>query len=189
MSELPNPHHLVMGTLKDFLSGREIPDTHDERYRQKIARLLVSGKGFDKKDIKAGIDLEVAVKGKKGRLKVDFLVHDGGHAIMLVKYGPGSLVTRRLSTLALSRVVLPYQIPVVVVTNGEDAEIISGDTGKVTAEGLENIPGLEMILRMRPLFSFKPIKPVIFEQASGIVLACEIDGACPCDSDVCILPE
>lgn len=189
MEKQPNPHHLVMGTMTDFLTGAQIPDTHDERYRQKIARLLLLDKGFEKKNIEAGRDLEIVVKGRKARMKVDFLIHLRDHAVMVIKYAPGSLVTRRLSTLALSRVIRPYQIPLVVVTNGEDAEILAGETGKVSAHGLGGIPDVHMILHDYPSFLFKPVDPVIFEQASGIIFACEIDGACPCDSDVCILNE
>ena len=187
MTTPANPHHLVLGELEDFLSGRILPDTHDERYRQKIAQILVLEKGFDKKDIEAGIDLEITAGTRKARLKVDFLVHHKGRSVMLVKYAPGSMVTRRLSTLALSRVIRPYQIPFVVITNGEDAEIMDGDSGNVTATGLDHLPDLEAVRRSIISFSFDPVGQVIFDQASRIVFAFEIDGACPCDSDVCIL--
>ncbi len=187
MTAEKNPHHLVLGELEDFLSGRVIPDTHDERYRQKIARILVLEKGFDKKNIEARIGLEISAGGRKAGLKVDFLVHHEDRSVMLVKYAPGSLVTRRLSTLALSRVIRPYQIPFAVTTNGEDAEILAGDSGKVTATGLDHLPDLEAVKKAMISFSFNPVGPVIFDQASRIAFACEIDGACPCDSDVCIL--
>ena len=39
-------HHIVYGTLQDFLTGEELPDTDDERYRQQLARFLVKEKGF-----------------------------------------------------------------------------------------------------------------------------------------------
>jgi hypothetical protein len=47
-----NDHHLILGQLVDFITGRIIADTHDERYRQKIARLLVETKGYRKADIR-----------------------------------------------------------------------------------------------------------------------------------------
>ena len=187
MTPSANPHHLVLGELEDFLSGRIVTDTHDERYRQKIARILVMEKGFDKKNIEAGINLEITAGTRKARMKVDFLVHHEGRSVMLVKYAPGSLVTRRLSTLALSRVIRPYQIPFAVITNGEDADIMAGDSGKVTATGLDHLPDLEAVRRAVISFSFDPVGPVIFDQASRIAFAFEIDGSCPCDTDVCIL--
>ena len=42
-------HHLILGELVDFISGKIIKDTHDERYRQKLAHLLVNRKGYLKK--------------------------------------------------------------------------------------------------------------------------------------------
>jgi hypothetical protein len=83
--------------------------------------------------------------------------------------------------------VTPYQIPVVVITNGEDAEIIDGGTGKLVSTGLENLPDKEKITKDMGSWSFPLIQKKVFDQASRIAFACEIDGACPCDSDVCIL--
>ena len=186
MNEL-NPHHLILGKIKDFLTGNELIDTHDERYRQKLARILVLEKHFDRKDIHTRTEMAIKAGSKKARIKVDFLLQYCERTVILIRYAPGSLVTRRLSTLALSRIARPYQIPIAVITNGEDAEIISGDSGKVIATGLENIPDKKAIMQQWPSFAFKTIDPPIFNQASGIVFACEIDGSCPCDSDVCIV--
>src|SRR3989339_1582757 len=187
MNAISNLHHLVLGKLNDFLTGVEMTDTHDERYRQKIAEKLVLEKGFDMADIKANTGIEISAGGKKARLKIDFLIRHQHKIVGLIRYAPGSLVTRRISTLALSRVVRPYQIPVVVITNGEDAEILSGDTGKMTASGLENLPHKAEIIQNYSSFAFRPIPAGICDQASKIVFAFEVDDACPCDSDVCIL--
>ena len=48
-----NGHHLILGELDDFLTGEPIKDTHDERYRQQLAQLLVNRKGYLKSDIEA----------------------------------------------------------------------------------------------------------------------------------------
>lgn len=187
MSAISNPHHLILGKLYDFLTGVEMTDTLDERYCQKIAEKLVLEKGFDKADIVANKRIEISAGGKKAGIKIDFLIHYQHKIVGLIQYAPGSLVTRRLSTLALSRIIRPYQIPVVVITNGEDAEILSGETGKVTASGLENLPHKADLIQNYGSFSFRPIPDVIRDQASKIVFAFEVDDACPCDSDVCIL--
>jgi hypothetical protein len=187
MENQSNPHHLVLGELNDFLTGSVLIDTLDERYRQKIARKLVVDCGFKKNDIESNISLEVVAGQRKASIKVDFLVKYQGKFVSLIKYAPGSLVTRRLSTLALSRIMKPYQIPIVVVTNGEDAEILDGDSGKVISTGLDNLPAIKNIRKDIENFSFKPIKKTMFDQASRIAYAFEIDGACPCDSDICMI--
>ncbi len=182
-----NPHHLVLGKLKDFLSGNVLSDTHDERHRQKIAKLLVEKAGFLKQDIASNIPMTVTADSRKAILKIDFIVTVKNKKVMMVKYAPGSLVTRRLSTLALSRVAVEYQIPYVVITNGESAEIIAGDSGKVIVQGLDHLPDKKSIEKNMARFSFKRIDAHVFEQASRIAYACEIDGACPCDTDICVI--
>jgi hypothetical protein len=211
-----NPHHLVMGELTDFLTGEPRLDTHDERFRQKIAQHLVQYCGYDKNDITAGKTVIIEAQGKKASLRVDFLVKtptgpafgnmharntqladaaDGGSSRnrenekigMMVRYAPGSLVTRRLPNLALSRIVYWYQIPLVVTTNGEDAEIIDGLTGKVTGHGLDAIPDKQALAKLAGPASFPEISGTLFEKASRIAYACEVDDACPCDTDVCTL--
>ena len=44
-----NGHHLILGELDDLITGETIKDTLDERYRQKIAGLLVNQKGYLKR--------------------------------------------------------------------------------------------------------------------------------------------
>ena len=108
MENQSNPHHLILGELNDFLTGFVLADTLDERYRQKIAKKLVLNGRFEKKNIESNAVLEVIVQERKAILKIDFLVEFEKKIIALIKYAPGSLVTRRLSTLALSRIIKPY---------------------------------------------------------------------------------
>jgi hypothetical protein len=189
MENQSNPHHLVLGELNDFLTDAVLTDTLDERYRQKIVENIVLTGKFEKKEIESNISLEVVAGEKKATIKVDFLITYREKTIALIQFAPGSLVTRRLSTLALSRILRPYQIPIVVITNGEDAEILDGYSWKVMATGLEHLPDKKYIEENMASFSFEPIKQVRFDQASRIAYACEVDGTCPCDSDVCIIEQ
>ncbi len=182
-----NPHHLVMGELTDYLTGETLADTHDERFRQKIARHLVQVCGYEKKQIESRKPITVKAGRKTALLKMDFLVRTGEKTGMMIRYAPGSLVTRRLPNLALSRLVYPYQIPVVVTCNGEDAEVIDGVTGKVTGQGLDDIPDRQTLMALSIAASFPPVSQTLHDKASRIAYACEVDGACPCDTDVCTL--
>lgn len=182
-----NAHHLVLGQLNDFLTGQVLADTHDERYRQQIAKKLVMNKGHKKENIKSNITLQVNAGEKIATLKIDFLVECHGTLLLMVKYAPGSLVTRRLSTLALSRIIKPYQIPRVVITNGEDAEIMDGYTGCVIGTGFNSLPDKNELEMLKETFSYEKIDGVLFEKASRIAYACEVDGSCPCDTDVCVI--
>jgi len=179
-----------MGELTDYLTGRPLADTHDERFRQKIARHLVEVCGYEKNQIESGRQITVKAGSKTGLLKMDFLVCVGEKTAMMIRYAPGSLVTRRLPNLALSRIVFLYQIPVVVTCNGEDAEIIDGVTGKVIGQGFDAIPDKTALTALvHPSASFPQVFETLRDKASRIAYACEVDGACPCDTDVCTLED
>ncbi len=180
-----NAHHLVLGELEDFITGEIIADTHDERFRQKIAKLLVKSCSFDKNQIRNNVEQIIQAGNKKARLKIDFLVELHGKITMLIKYNPGSIITRRQSCIALSRIAAPYQVPIAVMTNGLDAEIIDPVNKEVISTGLDSIPDKKELTELMQSHSFKPVSGKIIDMANRIVYACEIDGACPCDSDIC----
>lgn len=173
-----NSHHLILGELVDFLSGKTITDTHDERYRQQIARHLVNDLKFDKSDVEAGREITIRTGERSAVVTADFLIYRNQRAVMMINYAPGSLVTRRLPTLALSRLIFDYQIPFVVVTNGQDAELISGKTGKVEGEGISAIPGPDHQMIKSLPDEFETVSVKRRSQAEKIAFACLVDGSC-----------
>ena len=180
-------HHLVLGELEDLITGRIIKDTHDERYRQKIARLLIEGKGYHKSDIRPRQELLVQAGENRAIIKIDFLINLFDRLGMIIQYGPGSLVTRHRSVLAASRVVAPYQIPVAVVTNGEDADILEGASAKVLSRGLDGIPSKTALNEIAGRFDFNLISAQRAEMESRLLYCYEVDDSCPCDDDICKL--
>lgn len=184
-------HHLILGTLQDYLSGKTIADTHDERYRQKLAKFLVEEKGYDKADIQANIRLSVHADEKKAVVPLDFAVSANGEIVMVIKYGPGSLVSRQRPVIAASRVFTRRKIPIAVATNGEDAQILSGISGKVIAEGLSAIPEKNRLIQfikehgLMEEEAARALSGKALEMEERILYAFEIDNACPCDDTVC----
>ncbi len=178
---------MILGERTDFITGDTIPDTHDERYRQKIARLLVNHKRYQKYDIRPRKDLLVQAGEKKAVINIDFLITLAGKICMIIKFGPGSIVTRRRSLLAASRVLTSYQIPIAVVTNGQDAEVLDGISGSVISRGLETIPTKDQLVEIMGANHFKPISAERAEMESRILYCYEVDGSCPCDENVCRL--
>ncbi len=180
-------HHLILGEQTDFITGETIIDTHDERYRQKIARLLINHQGYQKKDIKPRQNLLVQAGENRAIIKIDFVISISDKVCMIIKFGPGSIVTRHRPLLAASRILAPYQIPIAVVTNGEDAEVLEGASGRVISRGLETIPTREHLQRSisGDLFNGIPAKQA--EMESRILYFYEVDGSCPCDENVCRL--
>jgi hypothetical protein len=134
-------HHLVYGTQKDYLTGEELPDTDDERLRQDLARMLVEEKGFAKEDLEARLSIETLFNHIFVRSIIDLIVSVNGKRLFVLRYGPGSIVTREKPALAAARVLdKTCRIPLAVVTNSRDAELLETKTGKVLAVGMEAIP-------------------------------------------------
>ena len=180
-------HHLILGERVDFITGEVLKDTHDERYRQKVARLLVNQKGYAKTDIEPRKALIVQADDKRAALKVDFIITLAQQVSMVIKYGPGSLVTRRRAVLAVSRLIAPYQVPVAVITNGQDAEIISGRSGEVIDTGLDAIPTKHDLIQRLAGKAFEPLTKRRAEMESRILYCYEVDDSCECDDDICRL--
>jgi hypothetical protein len=180
-------HHLILGQLTDFISGETLDDTLDERHRQKIARLLVDQKGYRKTEITPRYELKIDVDGRCAFLRISFTVNSGGCIAMVVHYGPGSLVTRHRPILAMSRLVQVHQVPLAVVTNGEDADILDGESGKVVASGLERIPTRDQLAAVAGGRRWPALSSRQREMEARILMAYEIDGRCPCDDSVCAI--
>jgi hypothetical protein len=140
MTEVPT-HHIVYGTLNDFITGEELPDTDDERTRQDLSKMMVNDLAYHKKDLEPRRFIETLFTSQFVRSNVELTVNLGDRIFMIIRYAPGSLVTRERSVIAAARVLeKEYQIPLAVVTNGKDAELLDTTNGKVLATGMEAIP-------------------------------------------------
>ncbi len=181
-------HHLILGELVDIVTGQTLPDTHDERYRQKLARLLLDDKGYSRADIQTRCPLTLQAGDHRALVKVDLAVTLNDRIGMIVKFGPGSLITRHRPCLSASRLLAPYQIPVVVVTNGEDADILDGRTGDTIASGLNAIPTRNELATHCADFPFPAISDKRADIENRILYTYEVDGACPCDDTICRIP-
>jgi hypothetical protein len=182
-----NGHHLILGQLTDFISGQKLDDTLDERYRQQIGHYLVQTKGYATSNITSRHELTFEVDNRRARLLITYTVALGRKIGMIVQYGPGSLVTRHRPTLAMSRLVASYQIPVVVVTNGKQADILDGDSGRQIGTGLEAIPKRDQLEEICSRVIWTTITDVRVEKESRILMAFEVDGSCPCDDSICTI--
>ena len=182
-------HHLILGELRDIITRETLEDTHDERLRQGIASMLVDLKGYAREEIRPRWPLTLRAGEKCAIINIDFGIVIDDRVCMMIKYGPGSLVTRHRPALAASRLLAPYQVPVVVVTNGIDADILDGTRGKIMARGLDAIPDKAALTHLVADKTLVSIPPGRAEKESRIAFAFDVDGSCPCDDTVCIITE
>ena len=183
MADIPT-HHMIYGSLIDYVTGEPLVDTDDERYRQKLARLLVEERGFAKNELGMRRRIETLFAKQFVVSKIDIVVSIAGQRVMVVRYGPGSLVTRERAAIAAARVLEEDQmIPLAVVTNGEDGELLNARTGKVLATGLDAIPTREQVVAMLPTLDFTPVAPQRREPELRILNAFDVEICCaggPC---------
>lgn len=152
----PPTHHIVYGTLRDYVTGEELPDTDDERTRQELARMMVEEKGYTKEDLEPRRFIETLFATQFVRSTITLTVSLDGKRIMIVRYAPGSLVSRERSAVAAARVLEEeVQIPLAVVTNGRDAELLDTGNGQVLASGMEAIPDRHRARELLPTLVFR----------------------------------
>ncbi|PIE75357.1 MAG: hypothetical protein CSA18_00280 [Deltaproteobacteria bacterium] len=177
-------HHLVFGKINDFLTGEEIEDTHDERFRQKIAEILVKEKNIKKSNIRKNIKIKISLNGAFVEIPIDYTIFKVNQPVMIIRYAPGSLVSRERSGVAMSRLLSENEVPLCVVTNGIDAEIIDVESGSIVKSGgLDIIPDSEQLSQVKIK---RKVDKDIKRKAERIVFAFEVNDRCLCDDRICV---
>jgi hypothetical protein len=142
-------HHLIYGTLRDYLTGEELTDTDDERIRQELSSMMVEEKLYHRDELLPRLSIDTFFARCYVRSVIDLTVCLENRQIMIIRYGPGSLVSRERAAIAAARVLNPaYVIPLAVVTNGREAELLDTSTGKILEYGLDSIPDRSTALAM-----------------------------------------
>lgn len=182
-------HHIVYGTLVDFLTGEELPDTDDERYRQQLARLMVEEKGFAREELEPRLFIETVFNGQYVKSTIDLTVRPADRRIMIVRYAPGSLVTRERPAIAAARILDPdYRIPLAVVTNCREAETLDTRTGKVLATGMAGIPDRTRVVEMSDELLFEPFADEKKREKEARILNAYDLEVC-CRGGVCVIDK
>ncbi len=182
-------HHLIYGTMTDYLTGDSIVDTDDERYRQEIARFMVQKKGYTREELIPRLRLETLFNKNFVTSTIDLTVCLRNRYFMIVRYGPGSLVTRERPAVAAARVLNPdYQIPYAVVTNGEDAEFLAVGGAKVLGVGMDKIPDREQALELLETTVFSP-PPTAKRREQELRILNVFDQEICCTGGPCAIPD
>ena len=177
--------HLIMGKLTDYLTGRTLPDTHDEQLIQKISRFLVEEKGYSKNDILSRRKMALTVAGKTGSVPVHFIIRMEKAYFAAVIYGPGSIVTRQRPTIAVARLFADYVIPFCVITNGKEANLMDTKSGKVIGKNLSSIFSKEEALLLLKGIHLETLSGEHREKEQRILYAMDILTEAECREFTC----
>lgn len=179
--------HLVMGELTDYLTGKTLPDTHDERLIQQISRFLVEEKGYAGTDILTREKMLLTVGGNTATLMVHFIIHINDISFAAIMYGPGSIVTRQRPTISVARLFRDYVIPFSVITNGLEANLMDSKTGKVIGKDLNSMYTKNEALDLLSDFHPETLTNEKREKEQRILYAMDILTEAECKDYVCKL--
>ncbi len=123
----------------------------------KITRMLVAEKGFGEDEIETGLTITTRFNNETVVSKITITVRIGDRRVMVVRYAPGSVVTRTRSAVAAARVLDEgYQIPLALVTNGSELELLDTYNGEVLGRNFADIPTRQDLVEKLAGLRFEP---------------------------------
>jgi hypothetical protein len=146
--------------------------------RKMVFYLLVEKKGYLPEDIEKRVIFEVKLGQETAYSSVDFLISIAGKKAMVIKCAAGSLSSRERQVLAAARLVGSTPVPVAVVADPVNAEVLDVATGKVVGEGFGAIPVRDRIIQLLSEYSFTPLSPERLEKEKRILLAFDAIRCC-----------
>ncbi len=130
-----------------YITGKLVPDTDRERIRQKLAQYLVEELGYRLSDFVLDREIHLEIKGCKVIALVDISIVIDDRYLMILRGGPGSVVTREAGTVSAARLLVPdYIVPWAVQANLFDAAFINVKKKKAVAYGWDAIPTRKKLL-------------------------------------------
>ena len=145
--------------IKDFVTGREIPEVGAEANRQAVEQILINEKGYAREDIEVDTAIDFEVAGDRYVSVVDIVVSvDGGaQRCMIFKCVPGSLDSCEREIIAAARLLdHRYQIPLAIVSDGVSAIVLDTHTGRKIGDGMAAVPDKATALAMMASHSLRP---------------------------------
>jgi hypothetical protein len=155
---IPMPEALKpFSMLKDFITGREVPNIGAEENRQALERCLVEQKGYAREDIEVEVPIEMEIAGASYRSVVDLVARVGTRRMVVFRCAAGSIGSYEREVLAAARLLDAYQIPWAVASDGIDAVVLDTVSGRRIGAGLDAIPARAELEARLPSLEFKAL--------------------------------
>ena len=140
--------------IRDLVTGRRLPYHDDEYIRQAAERLLLD-RGWPRERIRVEYRHAPRIRGQTFPVRADLvLTTSSGEPAAVVCCRRGSLVSREQETIATARLIHSPALPLAIVTNRDDAELLETSRGRILARGLEE--GLPTPERLEELYAAHP---------------------------------
>jgi hypothetical protein len=145
--------------IVDFITGRSVPHVGPEISRQRVERYLVEEKGYRREEILVDAPIAVDIDGETYRSTVDLVVRIDARPLIAVKCAAGSLGSREREIVSAARLLTDSPLPLAVVSDGSDAIVLDGGSGKKRGSGLAAIPSREEAVIMARADPLPPVPP------------------------------
>jgi hypothetical protein len=132
-----------------YFTGNLVLDTDRERIRQKMAPFLIEELGYRISDFQLDREIIIEIDRQKVICLADLVVYIDGRFLMVIRGGPGSVVTRESGTIAVARLLeADYIIPWAVQASLFEAALLDVRKKRAIAYGWDAIPSRSKLLEM-----------------------------------------
>jgi hypothetical protein len=132
-----------------YFTGKLVLDTDRERIRQRLAPFLMEELGYRIPDFQLDREILIEIDRQKVLCLADLVVHIDGRFLMVIRGGPGSVVTRESGTIAVARLLEPdYIIPWAIQASLVEAALLDVRKKRAVAYGWDAIPSRSKLLEM-----------------------------------------
>jgi len=134
--------------IVDFITGQSVPHVGPEINRQQVERYLVEKKGYRREEILVDAPIAVDIDGEIYRSTVDLVVRIDERPLIAIKCAAGSLGSREREIVSAARLLAASPLPLAIVSDGSDATVLDGGSGKQKGSGMAAIPSREEAIVM-----------------------------------------
>jgi len=150
--------------IKDYITGKEVPNVGAEENRQSVEKFLVEEKGYAKGELEIDAPLEFDIRGEVYAATVDIAIRIGDRRLLAIKCAAGSIGSREKEILSAAKLLEDYQVPISIVSDGRSALVLDTLTGRQIGEGLNAIPDRSEIVDRFKETDFQPVPANRLEQ-------------------------
>jgi hypothetical protein len=137
------------GTIRDYLTGEDVPETTYEDIRQALARMLVEERGYPKDRLRPRVGVYVTVEDEPYCRVTDLVAYDaGGKPVLVLIFCSGMPGTYDRETVAAARLISDGPAPLAVATDTMDAVLLDVRSGDILARGMDAVPHYDDLLHM-----------------------------------------
>ncbi|WP_029898171.1 type I restriction enzyme HsdR N-terminal domain-containing protein [Desulfohalovibrio reitneri] len=177
------------GSIRDYLTGEETPNTTYEEMRQALAKLMVEERGYPKDRLRPKVGVSFEIDGGNFCRVVDLVVEDeSGRPLLAVLFCSGIPGTYTRETLASARLLPDGPVPLALATDTMDAVLLSVPDGKELGTGMDALPRWEDLPALAQGRDTSPLSEDRAQRERRILYAySEMLSSC-CESTCCPLP-